>query len=188
MEHIPKNQFFLLVAWFTFFHFFPLILAISFSSFPQKAGDDPDKLLGDGSTTNSDLEKYTDPIKCKDLGYAQLGSKPLRPLDGCAMFLLPFPGPAACLWLSTLTWIRMTRWHWRFCWENPPLKWKPSQPLQMAGRAASKKQGWVRDSIYVPMDFFPGVPQSKLDYVPVYNYTKLYMYNYMYIFYTCSIV
>jgi hypothetical protein len=38
------------------------------------------------------------------------------------------------------------------------------------------------------MDFFPGVPQSKLDYVPVYNYTKLYMYNYMYIFYTCSIV
>jgi hypothetical protein len=60
MEHIPKNQSCLGGG---VIHFFPLILSISFSSFhppisPQKAGDDPDKLLGDGSTTNSDLEKY----------------------------------------------------------------------------------------------------------------------------------
>lgn len=86
-----------LFGWWRDSLFFPhsFYIFLIFPS-PQKAGDDPDKLLGDGSTTNSDLEKYTDPIKCKDLGYAQLGSKPLRPLDGCAMSLLPFPGPA-CL-------------------------------------------------------------------------------------------
>ena len=99
MEHIPKNQSCLGGG---VIHFFPsFFLYLSHLSIPPYP---PKKLVmilisfsGMAQPPTAIWKNtYTDPIKCKDLGYAQLGSKPLRPLDGCAMFLLPLPGPA-CL-------------------------------------------------------------------------------------------